>query len=76
MKKENKVENEQVNPKVAEQKQVFEAIAKYRGKKVEYNPALFEDLNRFFEGILFACEAVTLKAKLRKKYGLENKEGE
>ena len=63
--------------KIAEQKEVFDTIAKYIGKKVKYDERAFEFINQTLEGMLFAIDMVsTLEqgtgniGKVLDKYGV------
>lgn len=40
--------------KIAKQKEVFDAIAKYLGRKVKYNEKYFDDVEEALNGICFA----------------------
>lgn len=62
---------------IAEQKELFDAIAKHMGKKVKYDERAFEFINQTLEGMLFAVDMVnTLEqgmgniGKVLDKYGI------
>lgn len=46
--------------KIAEQKEVFDTIAKYLGVKVKYNSKYFKDFEESLEGICFAMMMCSL----------------
>lgn len=63
--------------KIAEQKEVFDTIAKYIGKKVKYDERAFEFINQILENMLFAIDVTsTLEqgigniGKVLGKYGI------
>ena len=63
--------------KIAEQKEVFELVAKYMGKKVKYDERAYAFISEVFEGMLFAIDMVnTIEqsknnvSKVLDKYGL------
>ncbi len=66
--------------KIAEQKEIFDTIAKYIGKKVKYDERVFEFINQTLESMLFAIDMVsTLEqgmgnvGKVLDKYGIGDK---
>lgn len=65
--------------KIAKQKEVFDSIVKYCGRKVKYDETYYEAVQEVLESICFAMEMCQLNDKVGKvlnDYGMGGKEND
>lgn len=70
---ENDAQKGEKGRKIAEQKELFEAIAKHIGVKVKYNEKYYGSLEKVLAGICYAMEMCSLQDRaeeVQNRYGL------